>query len=287
MFPSLYQMVPKEEYQYKGIIQLLLHFQWTWIGLFAADDDSGDRFLQTMVPMLSQNSICDAFILRTPKKTSLSDFLDLAILLQEKYPILVEKKANVFFVYGEPPSMIVLRVFLFTFNALSLPPLGKVWIVTAHWDFTTESMQRDWDVQSFHGALSFTIHSSDPPGFQKFVQTVKPSWAKTDTFIHVFWEQAFDCLISMTEGKDSKQTCTGAEKLESLPQTLFEMSMTGHSYNVYSAVHAVAHALHAMHESTLWLKLQSIEPWQVILNQRHSSIVSNRSLSLALYLALV
>ncbi|XP_066486213.1 vomeronasal type-2 receptor 26-like [Tiliqua scincoides] len=264
LFPSLYRMVPREEYQFKGVIRLLWHFQWTWVGLFAADDDTGDRFLQTMLPMLSQSGIYDAFILRTPRKTSLSDFLDLAIMLQEKYPILVERKANVFFVYGEPPSMIVLRVFLFAFNALSLPPLGKVWIVTAHWDFTTESMQRDWDVQSFHGALSFTIHANDPPGFQTFVQTVKPSWAKRDGFIQVFWEQAFDCLISTPDaGEESKQICTGEEKLESLPQTLFEMGMTGHSYNVYSALYAVAHALHTAYESKFLLKLQNIEPWQL------------------------
>nr|XP_056720032.1 vomeronasal type-2 receptor 26-like [Euleptes europaea] len=45
------------------------------------------------------------------------------------------------------------------------------------------------------------------------------------------------------------ETCTGGERLESLPATIFELSMTGHSYSIYNAVYAVAHALHAMHSS--------------------------------------
>nr|XP_034957010.1 vomeronasal type-2 receptor 26-like [Zootoca vivipara] len=63
LFSFLYQMVPNEAQQNIGVVQLLQHFRWTWIGLFAVDDDKGDRFLQTMVPILSQNSICYAFIL--------------------------------------------------------------------------------------------------------------------------------------------------------------------------------------------------------------------------------
>ncbi|KAM6449031.1 vomeronasal type-2 receptor 26-like [Liasis olivaceus] len=46
IFPFLYQMVPNEVHQYTGVIQLLQHFGWTWIGLMAVDDDYGDLFLQ-------------------------------------------------------------------------------------------------------------------------------------------------------------------------------------------------------------------------------------------------
>ncbi|XP_060112558.1 vomeronasal type-2 receptor 26-like [Heteronotia binoei] len=59
--PSFYHMVPNEAHQYTGIVQLLQHFGWTWVGLFAVTDDSGEHFIQEMEPLLFQHRICVAF----------------------------------------------------------------------------------------------------------------------------------------------------------------------------------------------------------------------------------
>uniref|UniRef100_A0ABM5GQ20 Vomeronasal type-2 receptor 26-like n=1 Tax=Pogona vitticeps TaxID=103695 RepID=A0ABM5GQ20_9SAUR len=269
-FPFLYQMVPNEAQQYRGVVQLLQHFRWTWIGLGAVDDDKGDRFLQTIVPLLSQNSICDAFIIRLPKRDYAGDLINSYLEHRSSYNIIYKRKASVIFVYGEPPSFPSLRMLLFLTPFLSLPPLDKVWVVTSHWDFESESIQKMWDMQPFHGSLSFTIHSNQPLGFQEFLQTVKPSWAKGDGFIQDFWQQSFSCSFKMSKGEErNNNLCTGEEKLETLPGSLFEMRMFGHSYNIYSAVYAVAHALHALYGSTSkhWkpgnLPIMNIQPWQV------------------------
>uniref|UniRef100_A0A670K594 Receptor ligand binding region domain-containing protein n=1 Tax=Podarcis muralis TaxID=64176 RepID=A0A670K594_PODMU len=249
-FPFLYQMVPNEDYQFRGVLQLLHHFGWMWVGLLAVDDDYGDRFLKAIMPLLTQNSICYAFILRLPKRSYVDEYLDFMIDQVDNYRVLMERKANACFVYGEPPSWQDLRMLLFYVPFFSLPPLGKVWIATSQWDFESLSVQQLWDIQHFHGALTFTVHSNEPLGFQKFIHSIKPSWTIRDGFIQNFWEQAFLCSLKNSNvNVGNTKFCTAEEKLDSLPHTFFEMKMIGHSYNIYNAVYAVGHALHAIYKS--------------------------------------
>uniref|UniRef100_A0A8D2IY47 Uncharacterized protein n=1 Tax=Varanus komodoensis TaxID=61221 RepID=A0A8D2IY47_VARKO len=270
-FPFLYQMVPKESHQYLGVVRLFQHFGWTWIGLLAVDDDYGDKFLQSMVPLLSQNDICYAFILRLPERTYLDEYTGRLLQLVQNYPVLMERKVSTFFVHGEPPSWQNLRMLFLTAPILAWPPLEKVWISTSQWDFASLTVQKMWDIQHFHGAITFAVHSKQPPGFNTSVHTMKPPWRKEDIFFQNFWEQAFHCQFNTSQiYVENRKLCTGEERLETLSSTIFEGKMTGHSYSVYNAVYAVAHA---MHTASRWssncgrdtgeLASHNTEPWQL------------------------
>ncbi|XP_015284635.1 PREDICTED: vomeronasal type-2 receptor 26-like [Gekko japonicus] len=76
IFPSFYLIDPSEVPQYLGIIHLLLHFHWNWIGIVAPDDDSGENFIQALTPMLDQNNICVEFTKRTLSEISVSTILN-------------------------------------------------------------------------------------------------------------------------------------------------------------------------------------------------------------------
>ncbi|XP_054850474.1 vomeronasal type-2 receptor 26-like [Eublepharis macularius] len=57
--PSFFRMVPNEAHQNLGLLRLLQHFGWIWIGIFAETDDSGEHFLQEMmVPLSLCNDYC-------------------------------------------------------------------------------------------------------------------------------------------------------------------------------------------------------------------------------------
>ncbi|XP_044273031.1 vomeronasal type-2 receptor 26-like [Varanus komodoensis] len=64
---SFYNMTPRESLQYAGILSLLLHFGWTWIGTIVMDNDNGERLLQMVVPLFSEGGVCFAFIEKTPE----------------------------------------------------------------------------------------------------------------------------------------------------------------------------------------------------------------------------
>ncbi|XP_058019515.1 vomeronasal type-2 receptor 26-like [Ahaetulla prasina] len=61
VYPSFFRINPSEFAQYVGLVQLLLYFQWNWVGLVAADDDDGEHFTSALMPMLKEKEICLAF----------------------------------------------------------------------------------------------------------------------------------------------------------------------------------------------------------------------------------
>ncbi|XP_077169576.1 vomeronasal type-2 receptor 26-like [Paroedura picta] len=108
----LYQMVPDDAHQYRGVAQLLHHFRWTWIGLLAMDDDNGNQFVQRIIPILSGNSICIAFTYKLMKFAYIEVLAELLVEQVYHYPVLMDRKTNVFVVHGEPPTMMALHNFL-------------------------------------------------------------------------------------------------------------------------------------------------------------------------------
>ncbi|XP_061447651.1 vomeronasal type-2 receptor 26-like [Rhineura floridana] len=161
----------------------------------------------------------------------------------------------------------------FPFLSVENKPEGKVWIATAQVEINSFDYQRTWDAKVFHGAVIFRFQFNYLPGFHQFVDSRRPSNTIEDDFIKTFWEAVFSCVfLNTVVNKVGGSICTGEENLDNLPLPLFEMSMTGHSYSIYNAVHAVAHALQAMSSSTLkqstegigrGLKLQNEPFWQL------------------------
>uniref|UniRef100_A0A8C6X738 G-protein coupled receptors family 3 profile domain-containing protein n=1 Tax=Naja naja TaxID=35670 RepID=A0A8C6X738_NAJNA len=230
----LYCMVPNEDHQYAGVIQLLLHFGWTWIGVFTLDTNKGERFFQKLQSLLSQNGICIAFSQNIPQLVNLENISE---LLQRNSIIcnkLIDQNANAFLVYGESFTILWLRivVFLCELEDKECTSYKKVWILMDPIDFILTAFQRGFDLQMFHGALFFTVHSREVQGFKEFLQVIKPSTHKNGFFQ--------------------------------------EMQMTGQSYNIYNAVYAITHSLHEAVSSRFRkreiqrFEFPDLQPWQVM-----------------------
>ncbi|XP_054849814.1 vomeronasal type-2 receptor 26-like [Eublepharis macularius] len=268
-FPFFYRMVPNEEPQYKGIIQLLLHFKWKWIGLVATNDDGGETFVRTLMVLFTDHGICAAFtqwISVAFRSTAKSIFMQMD-KIESSFS---ENKVNVIVVHGDIRSLIILSVWL-DFQGAKERHIGKIWVMTAQWDFTAVNSRAVWFLRPFHGALAFSIHTNEVPGFRDFLQTLDPQHPNSDIFFQDFFNYAIEKLhYSGLEFLDGKITWT--KLLHLLPGAVFEVSMTGQSYSTYNAVHVVAHALDEMYssrsiqrklgKSDLW-KLQNMSQWQL------------------------
>ncbi|XP_063158897.1 vomeronasal type-2 receptor 26-like [Candoia aspera] len=261
-------MVSNEGHQYTGIIYLLKHFGWTWVGLLAGDDESGERFLEKLESLFLWNEICSAFVQRMPVDSRFPELEELNIISANINAFYSDPNVRTLVVYGETLTIMWLSTALFLAGTNYTE---KVWIMTGQIDFAATAMSKDWKFEIFQGTLLFAIHSSECEEFQIYLQNIKPEKAQPDDFFKEFWSQAFGCLVPAPENLiETHRLCSGTESLSDLPGVLFEMVMTGHSYSIYNAVLAVAHALHSMdlsrpkHNAVRSTKhLEDINPWQL------------------------
>ncbi|XP_077169468.1 vomeronasal type-2 receptor 26-like [Paroedura picta] len=270
-----YSMFPDWNLQYKGILQLLLLFNWTWIGVLYLNDNNGERFVQDVLPTFLHWGICFDFIRSVPPETFPDDIAEVTEETLKMFTVILGSTGTAVVVHGEIHTMIILRLLLQVPESEDIPmkSKSKVWIMTAQIDLLSFAFQRNWDIQHLHGAISFAVQSKEPLGFWRFLHTRNPTSVKEDNFLRVFWEQAFLCsFLSSTGNSGSPQICTGQEKLEALPMSVFELSMTSHSYSIYNVIYAVAQSLHAMNSfksrhqgmmATESWKFLNIQPWQL------------------------
>ncbi|KAG8140315.1 hypothetical protein E2320_003006, partial [Naja naja] len=91
--PFYYHMVPGQDFYFRGILQLLVHFRWTWVGILVKGD-GGAKFQQLICSWFSLHGICIAFLeqLRTIYISNMDDGLKWFVEIFHRF---INSKANV------------------------------------------------------------------------------------------------------------------------------------------------------------------------------------------------
>nr|XP_028598437.1 vomeronasal type-2 receptor 26-like [Podarcis muralis] len=224
--------------QFTGIIRLILYFRWTWIGVVFTGDDNSEKFLQVLEGEMQKNGVCTEFILKMYNRKSLA-----MKTIHKMEGALTKSSVNVTVFYGSTSHFFQLQLL-----SQNLRTRGKIWIITAQWDFTAGSRLYNPDSDPFQDALSFAVHKAEIPQFRDFLQSVNPKKYPNDVFMKYFWGSAFDCVMPppYSVPRYGKRKCTERERLDSLPVSVFDINTVWQSYSIYNAVYAVAHALMEM-----------------------------------------
>ncbi|XP_034261150.2 vomeronasal type-2 receptor 26-like [Pantherophis guttatus] len=252
--PYFYQMVPNEVYQYREILELLLYFRWTWVGFFIATGINSEWVLQVMIPEFATHGICFAFIDTVHNLGMVIEYGDIKKWTFKLWNKFMTSTANVFLLFGNLLTPVFLDWLLGQRrdSERTNTTKGKVWILTAQLELKSCSNKQGQKSAKliYSGALSLVVHSNGLPGFLQFILERKPSNAKEDFLIRDFWSYAFGCTFpNWTLNHTNSDLCTGLESLENISENLLEKTITGHSYSIYNAAFAVAHAFHAMYSS--------------------------------------
>ncbi|XP_032092475.1 vomeronasal type-2 receptor 26-like [Thamnophis elegans] len=170
-FPSFFSTVPNENLQYEGIVLLLKHFGWNWIGLLVSENESGEAFIQNLEPKLFQSDICIAWIALIP---ILADALLNRGFIQERIDnvidIILQKNVTVFLASGTAQSMEILQWGLYLREAYQMTPIDhRVWIMTYQWDFTLHYFLRNTRFNNSVGEEIFFDEKGEfDPGYDIF-----------------------------------------------------------------------------------------------------------------------
>ncbi|XP_029459138.1 vomeronasal type-2 receptor 26-like [Rhinatrema bivittatum] len=244
-FPSFYRTVPNERAQYEGIIQLLKHFGWTWVGIVASEDDSGQRATEELKREIIQRGVCVEFSVVIP-----DEFISNKIkIFHQAINIIRESTATVIILYSSRTYVMqeIMRTEWLEFAQKS----EKVWIVSATLSIITD-LGLDKAFLVINDTLAFSVSRGEIPGFQDFLSRVNPAMFPDDDLLKRFWNWNFKCNLPSTESVRNiafPHNCTGNETLSSLGAVLFDVYNFRLSYSVYTAVYTLAHALHDMYSA--------------------------------------
>ncbi|XP_074158720.1 vomeronasal type-2 receptor 26-like [Sminthopsis crassicaudata] len=254
-FSSVYQMAPSDTSLPLGMVRLMLHFKWNWVGLVASGDSKGEKFLRDLQEEMTRNDVCVAFI----EKIITGQSLDIG-LCQNFVIRILYSTAKVIVISGDTNSLLSL-----TFTKSPYILVRRVWITTSHWDIAKKPGYIYFD--NFHGALIFSDQTSKIPGFKHFLKTIHPAKYPEDIFLKNFWNSAFGCTYKYGEADEG--VCSRNASLDTLHLNYLDIIMSDQSYSVYTAVYAVAWALHEMvfvkseMESNIDGNKKVVQPWKL------------------------
>uniref|UniRef100_A0A3B2WD17 Vomeronasal 2, receptor 108 n=1 Tax=Mus musculus TaxID=10090 RepID=A0A3B2WD17_MOUSE len=250
-YSSLYQMASKYTSISLGIVSLMVHFRWSWVGLILPDNHKGNKILSEFREDMERKGVCIAFVKMIPMTWN---------AYYNKFWENMDE-TNVIIIYGDIDSLTGL-----------MRNIGQRLLTAKVWIMNTEPHITDYAdyfmLDSFHGSLIFTHNYRKSFKISNFIQTVNPYKYPEDIYLPKLWHLFFKCSFSDVDCR-LLANCQPNASLDVLPSHILDMVISEESNNIYNAVYAVAHSLHQMHLQEVQIKPHengeaiAFFPWQI------------------------
>ncbi|XP_031430033.2 extracellular calcium-sensing receptor-like [Clupea harengus] len=226
-FPTFMRTMPSDAFQTKALARLVSHFHWTWVGVIGLESDYARFAIQLFLQEAARYNVCAAYV----------HFLSLPLIKDAVVELVKTMKKSSARVVLSVSGDTEMRVILTECRRQNVTDL--LWIASEAWS-TSQSLWTDFE-DLLRGTVGFAIRKGDIPGLGMYLNSLHPSQDLISHFIAEFWEETFNCRL-----KGSRGSCSGLEELNEVYSVYTDVSQLRVTYNVYKAVHLIAHALHDM-----------------------------------------
>ncbi|XP_077367933.1 taste receptor type 1 member 1 [Festucalex cinctus] len=242
LYPSFFRTIPSDKNQVEAIIQLLVHFNWTWIALLGSDNDYGLDGMQSLFQLAPDHGICVAYQGIIPAYSS-----ETADVMRSMVEGILRAKVNTIVLFSSKSKLSGFFPFVIEANVT-----GKVWIGTEDWSAATR-ISGISGIHTVGTVLGVFVKNADISGFRMFERSV------------------MEASLRRGDGQAGSgvtgSVCLQSTDIFSLARnnfTLEKYDITS-SFNVYKAVYAVAHALHrALQCDSRKCQKRRVHPWQLL-----------------------
>ncbi|XP_077341335.1 vomeronasal type-2 receptor 26-like [Lithobates pipiens] len=227
-FPSFYCTVPDERDQFNAIILLLKHFGWNWVGIVSPQDHDSERVITDLKSLLMHNEICVEFAVTV--NTHIGSYT-----LKSMYRIL-KATSSVIILYGTAESTYLSSVIHFTTKKRNIFILFGTFQIPGN-------LKRGINL---NGSLMVHLHSGNIPGLKDYLLSVNPEKYPDNPVLLNVWSQQFFCVPEslLNVSKFPEFPCGESHSFQSVDLFEYDVESFRFSFNVYSAVYSLAHALH-------------------------------------------
>ncbi|XP_034447007.1 taste receptor type 1 member 1-like [Hippoglossus hippoglossus] len=207
-YPSFLRTVHSNEEIIEVIVNILLHFKWKWVAFLNSGDDFGEDGLTSFLKRIKDTEICLPFTKKLTDDTNHS----------QMFKQIDVQRIQIIIVFApELTSEDLIR------SAIRLNVTNKVWIAGDTWSLN-KMLPKERGIQNIGTVLGVSQSVVTIPGFSDFIHSSKSRIQCGNAKQPTFCNQVCNC--------DS----LSAEELISMDPSF--------SFAVYSAVHALANALH-------------------------------------------
>ncbi|XP_028439148.1 taste receptor type 1 member 1-like [Perca flavescens] len=206
-FPSFLRTVPPNQVTIEVIVNILQHYNWRWVAFLYIDDDFGRDGLKLFIKRIKDTAICLAFT------QGLNQYTDYSQIFKH----IEAQRIGIIIVFA--PEWAAQPLLM---SAIQLNVTNKVWIAVNTWSLN-KKLPKEKGIKNIGTVIGFSEIALTIPGFRDFIYSSR-SLTHCENAEFFFCNQACNC------------SSPSAEDVIAAEPTF--------NFYVYSAVYAIAHAVH-------------------------------------------